>query len=193
MSQDIGRLISQYDQEFTTERLEGASNFERFPSIETLNDGVYTFIIREATTDVIKDTPVVRLHLLHQGEVYEHLYWLNNQTAVNMLGQALVCLRCLKPDFRGKFSSVIGQCVGHLAGVRATAKKGTKQGEKKDFVTFYWQSYIGRVDIATAAPQAVPTYKSRTGSTRFPDAVRTPFDSPPGYDAGASNEDDIPF
>lgn len=189
---DFSRHVTQFDDEFTTERPEGAGNFKQLASLDALPDGNYTFVIREASAELIKGTPVVRLKLFVNGGLYEHIYWLGNQTAVNMLGQAFVTLRVLPESFTGKFSQVIEKCVARLAGIKATGKKGTKQGDTKDFVTFYWQSVIGREEVPASQPQPAP---------QRPQPARTPTRQQPlpaqaqgSYEAfPPQDDDDIPF
>lgn len=188
MSQEIGNLISQYDDELSLESA-GGGGFERPPSLEALENGTYTFTIKAASTDVINGTPVVRMMLETKGVTYEHLYWLGNQIAVNLLGQALVCLKVLPAEFSGKFSQVVGKCVARLAGIKATGKKGIKKGDTKDFVTFYWQSFVSAFNGAQQQPQrpqSAPQQAARRSAPVQPPAHAI-------FEGAEVVDDDIPF
>lgn len=196
---DISRQISGYDREYTT--AEGGGG--RRPGIESLKDGWYTFIILDAESALVGDdkTPIVRLGLKVEGDgdVVEHVYWLQGQVAVNILGCDLKTLGFPADTWGGRFSRELmallksGQLVGH----RFKGKKVTEKGQKKDFHKLYVNWGLGKKAAAPAVAGSTqarqPAQQTQAANTRRPAAQPAVVFDEPGDDGGDKDGEEIPF
>lgn len=151
---DLSQL-EQFDDEFSTEKPEG---FNRRPGVDALDGGDYQFKIIDAEIAQIEKTGdlVLRVGLQilsgpsNLGGVIERTYWLNDQTAINILGADLVCLGFDADQWHGdrKFSKELPLAVGKLAGV---CFKGHKR-ENNSNGKVYHNLYVNQRIAGTTQP-----------------------------------------
>jgi hypothetical protein len=165
MDNELKKILSQYDAEFSTDRPEGAGTNIR-PGAEVLADGDHTVTVLEATATFTEKTsqPLVRWTLrTADGLVFEYAQFLTSQVGVNIVGSTLVTLGIDADTWtaRGiKFSEALAEALAKVAGAVVQVKKKTEVGRQdgKSRPRLYFNQRVGR-----GQSQAAPVYSAPPG------------------------------
>jgi hypothetical protein len=147
--------LEQFDQSYSPQA-------GRRPGLDVLPDGDYDFEILDAKLDTTpkQHVRIVRVGLRvtsagsSQGQTLEHISFLNNQTAIDILGSTLCTLGFDADQWTvasGRpFSKELPKALPRMRGLRF---RGTKKKNQDGFHNLYYNARLAGMPMPAPAPQ----------------------------------------